>query len=225
MTSSRTRGPRRVKRLGRPPAAESAETRDRILGAARSCFAEYGYAATTNREIGERAGLTAGAIYHYFDSKVHLFAAVTDQVVNHIFNEFDRVLQSSTRLVDRVRALLDVAVALHRDDASLAQFSTIYPVELLRHPELAARLPVEVFERGSSFFNRLAEDAIRAGEVSSDVAAEDVANMLLSITMGLAQFAALDQSLARHQAAVTLVERLFDGTLLHPQVHAQGKRR
>ena len=134
----RKNGPRR---LGRPPASESAETRERILSAARSCFAEFGYASTTNREIGERAGLTAGAIYHYFDSKVQLFAAVTEQVVTRIFDEFEEVIVSSPRLVERVRALLDVAVVLHRDDASLARFSTIYPVELLRHRSWPLRYP------------------------------------------------------------------------------------
>jgi AcrR family transcriptional regulator len=207
----RKNGPRR---LGRPPASESAETRERILSAARSCFAEFGYASTTNREIGGRAGLTAGAIYHYFDSKVQLFAAVTEQVVTRIFDEFEEVIVSSPRFVERVRALLDVAVVLHRDDASLARFSTIYPVELLRHQELAAQIPVDLWDRGISFFARLAEEAIENGELAPDVAATDVANMLLAVTTGLAHFATLDQSLERHRAAVILVERLFDGSLM-----------
>jgi AcrR family transcriptional regulator len=219
---AKKKGPRR---LGRPPASESAETRARILTAARSCFAEYGFASTTNREIGERAGLTAGAIYHYFDSKVQLFAAVTEQVVTRIFDEFEQVIVSSPRFVERVRALLDVAVVLHREDASLARFSTIYPVELLRHEDLAAQIPLELWDRGISFFARLAEEAIEAGELAPDVAAADVANMLLAVTTGLAHFATLDQSLERHRAAVTVVERLFDGSLMSSRedaAHAAG---
>lgn len=224
-TPSSTKRDRKPKRLGRPPAAQSSETRERILLAARSCFADQGFASTTNRDIGERADLTAGAIYHYFDSKVQLFAEVTKQVIDRIFDEFEMVLLSSTTFVDRVRALLDVAVVLHREDASLARFSTIYQIELIRHPELAAALPTDFFARGSNFFNRLADDAIRAGELPDDVTAEAVANMLLSVTIGLAHFAAIDQSLTRHQAAVTLVERLFDGSLLSSKTNGARRRR
>lgn len=224
-TSSPSKRNRRPKRLGRPPAAESIETRERILLAARSCFADQGFSSTTNRDIGDRADLTAGAIYHYFDSKVQLFVEVTQQVIDRIFDEFERVLESSTRFVDRVRALLDVAVVLHREDVSLARFSTIYQIELLRHPELAAELPEDLFGRGTSFFTRLAQDAIRAGDLPPDVDAKDAGNMLLAITMGLAHLAAIDESLARHQAAVILVERLFDGSLVTSKSNGDRRRR
>lgn len=201
--------------LGRPPAAESAETRERILGAARNCFAEFGYASTTNRDIGERAGLTAGAIYHYFDSKDELFGAVIEQVVNRIFGEFERVFEASSSFIDRVQGLLDIAVELHREDASLARFSSVYPVELLRHKELADRIPPELWGAGLGFFSRLTRDAAEAGELQPGVSPEAVANMLLSITMGLAHFAALDKDLDEHRAVVLAVERLFEGTLVN----------
>ncbi|MDP1819112.1 MAG: TetR/AcrR family transcriptional regulator [Acidimicrobiales bacterium] len=219
-TSSRPSRRKTARPLGRPPAAESAETRERILGAARSCFAELGYASTTNRDIGERAGLTAGAIYHYFDSKDELFGAVTEQVVTRIFSEFDRVLEESSSFVDRVRGLLDIAIELHREDASLARFSTVYPVELLRHKDLADRVPAELWGRGLGFFHQLAQDAADAGELQPDVSPGAVANMLLSITTGLAHFATLDEGLEEHTAAVLVVERLFAGTLVDQRAAA-----
>jgi AcrR family transcriptional regulator len=216
MGQTNKRGSRRktARPLGRPPAAESAETRQRILEAARSCFAELGYASTTNRDIGERAGLTAGAIYHYFDSKDELFGAVIEQVVTRIFGEFDRVLEESSTFVDRVRGLLEIAIVLHREDASLARFSTVYPVELLRHKDLADRVPAELWGRGIEFFNQLAQDAADAGELQPGVSPTAVANMLLSITIGLAHFAALGEGLEEHTAVVLVVERLFEGTLV-----------
>jgi AcrR family transcriptional regulator len=54
---------------GRPAGVDGAETRERILRAARSCFAAYGYAATTNRMIAERTGVTTAAIHHHFGRK------------------------------------------------------------------------------------------------------------------------------------------------------------
>jgi AcrR family transcriptional regulator len=61
--------------VGRPPATDSAETRRRILAGARTCFGRYGYDKTTNKDIASAAGITAGAIYHYFPSKTQLFKA------------------------------------------------------------------------------------------------------------------------------------------------------
>lgn len=51
-----------------------------ILEAALPIFAEKGFAATTNAEIAQAAGVTASALYYYFPSKEDLFrAAVTER--------------------------------------------------------------------------------------------------------------------------------------------------
>jgi AcrR family transcriptional regulator len=55
--------PNTATRLGRPPGSTSDATRQRILDAACECFGEKGYESTTNRDIGDRAGVTAPAIY------------------------------------------------------------------------------------------------------------------------------------------------------------------
>jgi AcrR family transcriptional regulator len=46
-----------------------------ILDAARSTFAERGYARATIREIARRAGVTHGLVMRHFDSKENLFIA------------------------------------------------------------------------------------------------------------------------------------------------------
>src|SRR5207245_110662 len=72
MTPRRSiRPPKR--RPGRPPGATSDATRARIVRAARVCFARTGYANTTNKDIADHAGITAAAIYQYFDSKTALY--------------------------------------------------------------------------------------------------------------------------------------------------------
>lgn len=215
----RTMGAARAsrRRLGRPPATDSADTRHAILRAACSCFAEFGYAATTNRAIAERAGVTAGAIYHYFESKSQLFGAATAEVSDRIFGEFARVLLDSPHFIDRLHALLDVAVRLHRDDPTLARFSTAYTLEIIRHEELLETIPASLPNDALSFFRRMAQDGIDAGELNvSPDAADDVANMLVAVTSGLASLASHDRDLANHQAATQLVGQLFDGDLVTP---------
>jgi AcrR family transcriptional regulator len=50
--------------------------RDDILDAARACFAEHGYAATTIELIAARSGASNGSIYHHFGSKDGILAAL-----------------------------------------------------------------------------------------------------------------------------------------------------
>jgi TetR/AcrR family transcriptional regulator, transcriptional repressor for nem operon len=54
------------------------ESKQRILAAAKELFLARGYAATTVDAICERARLTKGSFYHFFDSKEELGLAVLD---------------------------------------------------------------------------------------------------------------------------------------------------
>ena len=62
-----------------PPAAKAAETRERIVQAAREVFSELGYDAATFQAIAIRADLTRPAINHYFASKRVLWSEVVEQ--------------------------------------------------------------------------------------------------------------------------------------------------
>ena len=56
-------------------------TRRRIEAAARSCFAEHGYAATTLREIAADAGVAVQTVYAIYGSKANILGALRLSVV------------------------------------------------------------------------------------------------------------------------------------------------
>ncbi|WP_086694788.1 TetR family transcriptional regulator [Streptomyces recifensis] len=64
-----------ARRRGRPPRAESGDTRDRILGAAREEFSERGYEKTSVRGIAKAAGVDSALVHHYFGTKEQVFEA------------------------------------------------------------------------------------------------------------------------------------------------------
>lgn len=65
---------------GRPPGRTSDydEQRRRILDAATALFAEGGYETTGMRELAAAIGMSAPAIYHYFESKEALMDSLID---------------------------------------------------------------------------------------------------------------------------------------------------
>ena len=63
----------------RTQAERRADTRARLMAAARRTFAERGYHASSAERISERAGCTKGALYDHFGSKEGLFLALLDE--------------------------------------------------------------------------------------------------------------------------------------------------
>jgi len=68
--------PRRTTRPGRRPG--SADTRGRILGAARASFGERGFDGATIRDVAARAEVDPALVHHYFGSKQQLFVAAME---------------------------------------------------------------------------------------------------------------------------------------------------
>jgi AcrR family transcriptional regulator len=60
-------------------ASKLRRTRDRLLDAAARVFVRTGYDRATMDEVAGEAGMTKGAVYWYFKSKLELFLALLDQ--------------------------------------------------------------------------------------------------------------------------------------------------
>jgi AcrR family transcriptional regulator len=93
----------------RPDRGEA--TRDALLAAARVLFAERGYAGVGTEEVVRRAGVTRGALYHYFRDKQDLFRAVFEQteaeIMQTIIARVEGLTDPMEELAVGVRAFLD----------------------------------------------------------------------------------------------------------------------
>jgi AcrR family transcriptional regulator len=67
-----------------PRSKKGARTRARLVEAATQVFAEHGLLDTRIADIAERAGVSYGAFYHYFESKEALFREIARQVDTRI---------------------------------------------------------------------------------------------------------------------------------------------
>ena len=73
------------------PKRNAANSRARLLAAAKQCFSEHGYSATGIRDVAEVAGVSYALLSRYFGSKAGLLeAALTDALKDKPFLEVPR---------------------------------------------------------------------------------------------------------------------------------------
>ena len=89
------------RRVGRPPGAVGDETRRRLLDASKTVFAKSGYKEASNRMIAAAAGITTGAIYHYYSSKQALFMAVHGELQERQLDRLPPELRGNAAREDR----------------------------------------------------------------------------------------------------------------------------
>ncbi|MEY3566466.1 MAG: hypothetical protein RLZ19_480 [Actinomycetota bacterium] len=172
-----------AKRLGRPPDTDSADTRRMILRIARETFSVLGYEVATNREIASRSGVTPGALYHYFGSKMDLYLAVHEYTQDLVYSRFSEAIVGRHTFVDQFTAVLDVAHEMNRTDHSVARFLGAVRVDVRRHPEM--RVSVEPRSRQRErFFADMVEVGVSTGEISPQRRAVVFA-YILTVLVGL----------------------------------------
>ena len=200
-------------RLGRPKAGDSADTYQRLLIAARARFARDGYRSTTNRAIADDVGITSGAIYHYVDSKADLYAEVFGDTVAQVYGAFEEAAAGETTLIDQFTAVLNKASELQAVDPASTAFIAAIGQETERNPDLAAVLEPQRGRHGA-FFLALVQAAADRGELHTDVDVTALADLLGGVMSGLTRLAASARDPERYAAAVEVLERFFDGSLV-----------
>ncbi len=190
----------------RTQAARSQATRAALIAAARPLFAERGYAGVGTEEIVRAAGVTRGALYHHFDGKRELFAAVYEQIEAELA---ERIASGALRPgpqapLEAMRAGVEILLAActEREVQQIALLDGPAVLGWDRWREIAARY-------GLGLIEGTLQAAIDAGEV-----AEQPVRPLAHVLMGALDEAAMLVARAQDpEAARAEVGRTID-TLL-----------
>lgn len=90
--------------------SQSTETRERILKAAAELIAQKGFAATTTREIGDRASMLSGSLYYYFETKERMALDIVEIYFTDLKAGYDAVLREEIGPAARLRRLIEVSL-------------------------------------------------------------------------------------------------------------------
>ncbi len=95
------------------------EARNRIERVAQEAFAEKGYDQTTMEDIGNRLGVSKGALYLYFKSKEELFETICE-TRQHTLRQMLRASLKKGNLIESSLYFFDAITAQHSE----------YPIDL-----------------------------------------------------------------------------------------------
>ncbi len=85
---------------------EGLSTRDHIIAVARRLFAQDGYQATSTERVLAETGISRGALYHHFENKEALFAAVLEAVESDLAAGAAQAIGASSDPVEALRVAL-----------------------------------------------------------------------------------------------------------------------
>ncbi|MCV7359466.1 TetR/AcrR family transcriptional regulator [Mycolicibacterium fluoranthenivorans] len=197
---------------GRPPAAKAADTRERILQAAREVFSELGYDAATFQAIAIRSDLTRPAINHYFESKRVLYREVIEQTNAMVVGAgFERAKAQST-LLARLSAFFSAVMQTDTKDRSVAAFLVTSVLEAQRHPELAHETH-DSLASSREFLSWAVREAMDSGELTTDTDVEMLVELLVAVMWGMGFYAGYVGSHADLERVIEKFELLLANKL------------
>ncbi len=179
--------------------------RQQIIDAAYRCFARNGFHQSSMRDIYEEAQLSAGAVYHYFESKEQIIQASfkfdqeRSQVFFDTFKASDEPVLALTGIVDFFFKGLEGAAQLGANRVNIQGWG-----EALRNPELLQTIQ-EAFGGYKAVLAEIVVKGQKTGEINRALNPFSVGETLISLYLGLELQKAWnpDLNFGSYQAVVT----------------------
>ncbi|KUJ67326.1 TetR family transcriptional regulator [Streptomyces albus subsp. albus] len=192
--------------MARTTEGEAKPVPQRLLAAATRLFAEQGYDRTSVQEIVEAAGVTKGALYHYFGSKDDLLHEVYGRVLRLQQERLDSFAEADAPVEERLRAAAaDVVVTTieNIDDATIF-FRSMHHLSPEKHRQVRAER-----RRYHERFRQLIEEGQRSGVFSDATPADLVVDYHFGSVHHLGTWYRPDGPLSPQQVADHLADLLL----------------
>jgi TetR/AcrR family transcriptional regulator, fatty acid metabolism regulator protein len=138
------------------------QTRERILEAAETVFADNGYHDALVDEIGKRTSMSKGGLYFHFPSKEDLFFAVMDRLANKLVRRAEKAAASADTPLEAAEAALDAVLSALSVQKRLARLLITQGYSMGNAFE-AKR--AEMFDRFAGVIKQRLDEAGKAGQI------------------------------------------------------------
>jgi AcrR family transcriptional regulator len=189
-------------KAARPP------VKDRLLNVATRLFARHGFESTSVQDIVDAAGVTKGAMYHYYGSKDDLLYEVYHQLLSMQTSHLDAIAAGPGTPEERLRAAAsDVVITTCENlDHMIVFFRSLHMLPDDKQTQVRAerRLYQEKFRA-------LVDEGVAAGTFRSDISSDIVVHYFLSVVNQLGSWYKPNGSLSPTQVASLFTDLLIGG--------------
>lgn len=183
---------------------------ERIIASAVALFAEQGFDATTVQQVVDRAQVTKGALYHYFDSKDDLLYEIYHALIGVQNVELDATVAQGLDPATTVRQIL---IGVFRSTAQRLEHAVVFfrdSHRLNAERQQAYRADRRHFHET---FRQVIENAQASGVFSTAVPAETVVLTAMGVVNQLPLWYRPDGPKTAEQLADEVADLILGGLL------------
>jgi len=143
------------------------EKQKKILETAVAEFAGKGFSTANINVIAQKAGISIGSMYNYFESKEHLFLSVVDYGYKVLEEAISSVDLEKGDIFDKIEMLIRLAQKFSKENPQLNQIYLDLASQGLFH--LSQKLSRQVEGITALFYRALINDAKKQGAIADDI--------------------------------------------------------
>lgn len=179
----------------------------RLLAAATRLFAEYGFETTSVQQIVDAAGVTKGAMYHYFGSKDDLLYEIYARVLREQQSRLENAAASESPVQERLHAV--AADVVTTTTANLDDTVIFFRSMHLLHPDKKAEVRAER-RRYHEKVCELVEEGQRDGVFRTDKSPDLVVDFFFGAVHHLGTWFRSDGDLSGSEVGEHFADLLLD---------------
>jgi AcrR family transcriptional regulator len=163
-----------------------AQTRERLLAAAREVFARSGFHGASVEEIASHAGFSTGALYSNFDGKEDLFLVLMEREIDAHAREIADAVRARSSMAERAAGgARQWMTMIEREPEALLLFMEFWAYGV-RDGGVRAKVAAR-FAQMREVLTKLIADSVREFDLELDIPAEQLAVAIDALADGIAR--------------------------------------
>jgi AcrR family transcriptional regulator len=163
-----------------------AQTRERLLAAARGVFARAGFHGASVEEIASEAGFSTGALYSNFDGKEDLFLVLMEREIEAHARELTEAVRARASMTERATGGARQWMSMIEREPELLLLFMEFWAYGVRDPEMRPKVAAR-FAQMREVLTRLIAEGAREFELELALPAEQLAVAVDALADGIAR--------------------------------------
>lgn len=143
------------------------EKKSRILEAAISEFADYGYERANINNIAEKAEVSIGSMYKYFNNKQDLYLAIVDFSVQELKSVLNEIISSNDEFLTTIKKIIQAIQVFSRSYANMTKLYNEMATE--NNSELVWKIASSMEGVTAKLYASIIKEAQDNGQIRTDM--------------------------------------------------------